>query len=250
MAAFLYDLAQWREFSLDHAQSDAEREEIEGEYTQRLAAGRENLSHSYRAGSDFSEPIRHELDDEGKRKILAGFDAVQAWQFERQRKHRGQAVSFRYKEVLKYLLSLAVKHGQVFPKLDTIALAVRCSRRTVCNALAWLKLWGFLSWQRRMKRVATRIGVKVRQTSNAYRLKLSKLAALGSAIFQRKRECNNFTRSEKQRKTSNLESTFLTSGYRQKEAEAGVGVPIVNQAISELAQRLKASRPAVYGRAS
>ena len=89
------------------------------------------------------------------------------------------------------MLSFAVKYGQVYPKLETIARLVRCSKRTVCNALAWLRLWGFLDWQRRIKRVVTRLGTMVRQASNAYRLKLSGLAAIGTAIFSRRAECNN-----------------------------------------------------------
>ena len=42
-----------------------------------------------------------------------------------------------------------------FPKLATIARACSCSVKTVCNALAWLAAWGFLSWKRRLKRVPT-----------------------------------------------------------------------------------------------
>jgi hypothetical protein len=180
-AAHAYDLVQWREYRVAMARSDEERDAIEAEYAERLEAGPSFVS--YHAGSDFSEPHRHELNKEGMRKMLAAFDAVQAWQWERQRKHRGQAVSLRYKAVLKVLLSFAVRYGQVFPKLETIARMVKCSKTTVVNALRWLKVWGFLDWQRRLKRVVTRLGTMVRQTSNAYRLALSGLAAIGVAIL-------------------------------------------------------------------
>ena len=67
--------------------------------------------------------------------------------------------------------------------------------KTVCNALAWLAAWGFLSWKRRLKRVPTGLGVMVRQTSNAYRIALSGLAAIGSAMFSRGADGNNSTPS-------------------------------------------------------
>jgi len=44
-------------------------------------------------------------------------------------------------------------------------------------------MFGFLDWQRRVKRVPTRLGTMARQTSNAYRLGLCKLAAIGAGIL-------------------------------------------------------------------
>ena len=51
--------------------------------------------------------------------------------------------------------------------------------------MIWLKLFGFLAWQRRLKRTTTRLGSVVRQTSNAYELVLSGLAAIGAGILGR-----------------------------------------------------------------
>jgi len=42
-----------------------------------------------------------------------------------------------------------------------------------------------LTWRRRLKRIATRLGTMVRQTSNAYRIALSGLASIAAAIFSR-----------------------------------------------------------------
>jgi hypothetical protein len=61
----------------------------------------------------------------------------------------------------------------------------------VVNALRWLKLWGFPTWQRRLKRVQTRLGLMVRQTNNAYRIGLSKLAAIGVHVLNGSPKCNN-----------------------------------------------------------
>jgi hypothetical protein len=49
----------------------------------------------------------------------------------------------------------------------------------------------FLTWRRRLKRIATRLGTMVRQTSNAYRIALSGLASIGAAIFSRGPDRNN-----------------------------------------------------------
>ena len=171
-AAWAHDLHQWRLYRLDHARNDGERHEIEAEYEQRLEGGPDFAS--YREGSSFAEPPLHELDAEGKRQCLAAFDAVREWSF-KNRKPRGQSVSLRYREVLRFLLSMAGKFGRVYPALATIARACSCSVKTVSNALAWLRAWGFLSWQRRIKRVQTALGTAVRQTSNAYRLALSRI---------------------------------------------------------------------------
>jgi hypothetical protein len=47
------------------------------------------------------------------------------------------------------------------------------------------RLWGLLDWQRRLERIPTRLGTVTRQTSNAYKLVLSGLAAIDAAVFRR-----------------------------------------------------------------
>jgi hypothetical protein len=70
-----------------------------------------------------------------------------------------------------------------------------CCERTVANALQWLRLWGFLDWQRRLKRMPTRLGTVTRQTSNAYRLVLHGLAAIGARVLPGSPDRNNYTPS-------------------------------------------------------
>jgi hypothetical protein len=187
-AAHAYDLAQWHQYQLAMARNDAERDAIDAEYSERLQAGPDFVS--YRARSDFSPPHRHNLTKQGQLEILKAFDVVRSWLW-RNRKPRAQGISRTYREILRFLLSMAVKWGTVFPSLATIAKACCCSPRTVDHALAWLRLWGFLDWQRRLKRLPTRLGVVVRQTSNAYRIGLQGLAAIGAVILGRGSDRNN-----------------------------------------------------------
>jgi hypothetical protein len=182
-AAWAYDLAQWREYRLAMAKCEPEREAIEAEYGARAAAGPDFAG--YHAKSDFSEPHVHDLDKGGKQEILTAFDTVRSWLWRNCRKARGQAVSRTYREVLAVVLSFAVKYGRAYPCQATIAKLACCSERTVSNALQWLRIWGFLDWQRRLKRIPSRLGTIIRQTSNAYRIALQGLAAIGADVFSR-----------------------------------------------------------------
>lgn len=131
--------------------------------------------------------------DEDERKITLARSEVEAARVARAAlKRSGQAVSRNYKEVLAILLSFAVKLGRVYPSLDTISRLACVCRRTVVNALAWLRHYGFLTWARRIARTPTRFGMRVRQTSNAYRLgELSGLGRMAQAVFRRIAEGNN-----------------------------------------------------------
>src|SRR5262245_18597263 len=144
-AAWRYDLEQWHQYRLAMARDDRERQAIDSEYQERSAGGPDFAS--YHASSDFSEPHQHDLDRDGKQKILTAFDVVRAWLWRNCRKPHGQAVSRVYREVLQVLLSFAVKYGRAYPSQKTIAKLACCCERTVARALQWLRLWGFLSWQ-------------------------------------------------------------------------------------------------------
>jgi hypothetical protein len=113
----------------------------------------------------------------------------------RNRKSHGQSVSRVYREVLSVLLSFAVKYGRAYPSHATIAKLACCCERTVANALQWLRLWGFLDWQRRLKRMPTRLGTVTRQTSNAYRLVMHGLAAIGARVLLGSPDRNNYNPS-------------------------------------------------------
>jgi hypothetical protein len=197
-AAWRYDLEQWHQYRLAMARDDRERQSIEADYAARAAAGPDFAS--YHARSDFSEAHQHDIDRDGKAKILTAFDQVRSWLWRNCRQPHGQAVSRVYREVLAVLLSFAVKFGRAYPSHKTIAKLACCSERTVANALAWLRLWGFLTWQRRLKRVPTRLGT----TSNAYRIALKGLAAIGAAVLPGRANRNNSSPSPLNRLVSSL----------------------------------------------
>jgi DNA-binding transcriptional MocR family regulator len=82
-------------------------------------------------------------------------------------------------EVLRELLRL-VDHatGRLDPSIEGLASRLRRSRDAVWRALKALKTHGFIDWIRRYVPAPTagRAGPQVRQTSNAYRLKLPAFA--------------------------------------------------------------------------
>jgi hypothetical protein len=86
--------------------------------------------------------------------------------------------------LIKYLLDVAVKAGQVFPSHATIAKHAGCCERTVRNCLAWLRENGFLTWQRRLEWAHNELGQRMpRQISNAYTIALDGLAKIGAAVL-------------------------------------------------------------------
>ena len=72
-ASWSYDLHQWKAYRLATAKSAAERAAIEDEYAARVAGGPDFVT--YRGGSDFSEPHRHQLTVGDKWAALRAFDA-------------------------------------------------------------------------------------------------------------------------------------------------------------------------------
>lgn len=208
-SAWAYDLAQWAEYRRAMAGGEAERAAIDAEYQRRLQEGPD--FQSYHAGSKFADAPKHSTTKDQRTAMLVAFDQVRAWLYQNRRRPRGQAVSRVYREVLAVLANFAIKYGKVFPSQATIAKLASCSERTVRNALAWLRLWGFVTWVRRIVRQPGRLGAKVRQASNAYSVALSGLAAIGAAIFSGA-SGNKCRPSELTAQTRNLLSKVLKHG--------------------------------------
>ena len=184
-AAWAHDLAQWRQYRLASAAGDRQRESIEAEYARLAVAGPDFTG--YHVNSSFTEPPLHQITREDRIKALSHFDAIRAGLYRHCRSARGQAVSYNYRHVFGVLLSYAVKRGRVYPALETIAAAAMCSRTTVLRAIAWLRLYGLLERIRRLTRERTPLGsLRVRQTSNAYRLNttLAGLSSVALAVFR------------------------------------------------------------------
>lgn len=192
-AAWSRDLAQWREYRLAMARTEAERQAFEQEYAARMEQGPDFCG--YHARSEFCEAPLHRMDERGKQQLLRAFDEIRRWTWRNGRAPHGQAVSRAYREVLSALCALAVRHGRVFPSYEKLASMACCSRSTVYRALQWLKAWGLLDWKRRLKRSATPLGMRVSQASNVYSIALKGLAAIGTAIFSCASECHKTTPS-------------------------------------------------------
>jgi hypothetical protein len=212
-AAWSYDLEKWRQYHLAMATTDARRADVEAEYERHRAAGPDFTG--YHARSTYDPPPLCRITREDRVKILAAFDAIRNRLYEG-RAPRGQAVSKNYKEVLSILLSFAVKFGKVFPSLDTLARMAKVCRKTVLAALAWLRLWKFIDRQlRRLQRVATGMGLRARQASNAYSLAFpGRLDALGGYFAPSRPDGNNCTPS---RSTGTNQSASTLRGSRPRE---------------------------------
>lgn len=166
---------------LSRARTDREREAIQRAYEH--AAGERSVMH--RGGSAFSEPPVHTFGKDGARQMISAFYEYRDLLY-RNRRRGERELPDTYRRVLRFLLGIAVQHGRVFPSQAAIGRAVKRSERTVRTALAWLRAHGFLDWQRRLVWRENTLGQREpRQTSNAYRLALSDLANLGSALFKR-----------------------------------------------------------------
>jgi hypothetical protein len=72
--------------------------------------------------------------------------------------------------VFDALMYLTEKYGRVFPSLEGLAHLAMCCKQSVVTALADLEALGFVTRIRRIRRVATALGFKVEQITNAYRV--------------------------------------------------------------------------------
>jgi hypothetical protein len=218
-AAWAYDLEKWRQYHLAMATTDARRADVEADYERHRAAGPDFAG--YHARSTYDPPPLCRITREDRIKILTAFDAIRN-RLHECREPRGQAVSKNYKEVLSILLSFAVKFGKVFPSLDTLARMAKVCRKTVLAALAWLRLWKFIDRQiRRLQRVATGMGPRARQASNAYHLGFpGRLDALGGFVAPGRTDGNNCTPS---RSTGAKQTARVPGAANQDERKDGAG---------------------------
>lgn len=93
---------------------------------------------------------------------------------------KGHSYSAHAIGVLRVLLRMVdYKTGRLEPTIRTIAERAKLCRDTVVRAMKTLKAWGFLDWFRRYVDVGNPgiRGPQVKQTSNAYKVKLPPEAA-------------------------------------------------------------------------
>jgi len=225
---------------LTAARTDAERAELDAEFERLREAGPDFERHHCR--SDFGRPPDHKIDRNLRVKILVAYGVLVRGLRDHCRKPKGQGVSKNVREVLAILLSFAVKYGQVYPSLDTIARLALCSRRTVLRAIEWLEKFGFVKRYRRLVRQRGPWGVRVRQDSNAYRVGYpTGLGGMAQKVFGRifrgnvskvaGAECQNFTASCFTDKTPKKEPAERANGLPTREPGAVVGVPTDTQEV-------------------
>ena len=181
-AAWAYDLAQWREYqTLSHPNR---RDGNRGEYARLEAAGPDFTR--YHSGSAFAEAPLHSITREDRVPHAASL------RFRAQR-----ALSPRPQEAgPSRLTGLPGRAGRALElrRQAWARLSEPCHHRqgghvqraNRAAGLSWLRLFGFLSWIRRIGRKRTALGCfRVVQASNAYRLtaRLGGLGAMALNVF-------------------------------------------------------------------
>jgi len=188
--------AQWREsvyrawgYLSGHARAPSHQAELD-----------ELLEHTLAAGPDFAE-VRRNATFAPAPVVAYSREAAaeimqQARQIEREsycardKGEHGGALGRMALQLLEWFtFVLWPKSGRfgMVPSLAHIAAAARMSKATVVEAMKRLEAFGFLSIQRRRKRVPSPLGVKVVQDTNAYVLGLAKgLGALALAAFAKR----------------------------------------------------------------
>ena len=168
--------AQWRAdmaracaYQLSRARTPEEAERIEADYAQVLESKPDFAS--YRRKSEFCPAPRLNLNRDALARLKFKMQAIRrgTWFTKEKGKHSG-GVPHSVMEVFDALLSLAVKHGQVFPSLVGLGILATRSKQTVVNAIKVLESYGVVTRIRRIKRIRTPMGQKTVQDTNAYTL--------------------------------------------------------------------------------
>ncbi len=175
--AYLYQKAR--------ARTDAQREALDKAYEQAME-DRPDFTRIH-GGSDYALPPVKHFDAREAREIIKQARAIERGTYENREKGQHGGVigksALRVLETMLFVLWPICRKG-MFPSLEHIAAKAQLSVRTVQTCLAVLKLLGFLTVFRRMKRVASALGQMVQQDTNAYLLHLPKgLGAIGAALF-------------------------------------------------------------------
>jgi hypothetical protein len=103
---------------------------------------------NYRAKSAFDAAPRLGIDRDAYARILSALDMI-----ERGSDKGKQGIPRTVARVLRALLNLALKYGEVWPSLDGIKRLACVCKQTVVNCLKVLTLYGFVMVHRRIKRI-------------------------------------------------------------------------------------------------
>ena len=177
------------------ARHEQERARVWQAYEEELERGPDFTR--YHGGSEFIDPPKITADRNALARIrfkLVGI-AKGSWAKKEKGKHAG-LVQHSTIRVFDAICSLAKKHGRVFPSLVGLAYLAQCSRNTVLSALKQLEFFGFITVHRRIKRVATPLGFRVEQDTNAYNIQEpNSFGQIALRLFGFVKESNNWEAS-------------------------------------------------------
>lgn len=184
--AWAWNVEQWR--SYQHTMHPHDTDTVNQAADAMLAEGPDFARiHTGSVDERSHKTKRHKMDRNDRARLLHCFDAIAGGYYRHCRKPRGQGISPRVKQVLAYLLWLAVQKGEVTPALSQLADKLHMCKNTVLAALDWLRLFGFVNIQRRFTSwfCPLRQHERHRQTTNAYALndKPSGLGGIATALF-------------------------------------------------------------------
>ncbi|MGH6842433.1 MAG: hypothetical protein ACREDV_10140 [Methylocella sp.] len=181
------DVERTAAYLVGQARTESERAFVEQLYEQAIEEGPDFTN--YRSKSAFEAAPKLGIDRNAYARILNALDMIERGTYRHCREKGKQGVPRTVARVLKCLLNLAIRYGEVRPSLVGIARLACVCKQTVVNCLKLLELYGFVIVHRRIKRIRTALGVKAVQDTNAYTIKEPKgFGAVAVAIFKRASE--------------------------------------------------------------
>eukprot|EP01035_Chromulina_nebulosa_P001347 gene1347-1798_t len=186
-AAWRQQISRAFSYQYQRVRSETERQALEAAYEQAMQE-RPDFARIHH-GSAFAEAPRKPFDAREAQEIMKQARLIERGTYgNRDKGQHGGVIgksALRLLEVFLFVIWPTCRKG-VFPSLAHIADKAQLSVRTVQTCLAVLKIMGFLTVTRRMKRVQTALGIMCQQDTNAYLLHVAKgLGAIGAALFGR-----------------------------------------------------------------
>jgi len=132
-AAWEQDLTRTASYLMGQARTEDERAFVERLYDEALEEGPDFTN--YRAKSLFQAAPKLGIDRNAYARILNGLEMIERGTYRNCREKGKQGVPRTVARVLKALLNLALKYGEVRPSLDGIKVLACVCKQTVVNCL-------------------------------------------------------------------------------------------------------------------
>jgi hypothetical protein len=139
-AWWLQDLDRTALYLMGQARTEDERAFVEQLYEQAVEEGPDFIN--YRSKSAFEAAPRLGIDRNAYARILNALDMIERGTYQHCRDKGKQGIPRTVARVLKALLNLALKYGEVRPSLDGIKRLACVCKQTVVNCLKVLTLYG------------------------------------------------------------------------------------------------------------